>query len=415
METTEAYLSDLNVTTLSPASDVIPRLTRAAILFTIAFLVIASNLLIIIAFSVEKRLRIYTNYYIISMAIADAMLGLTGMGLSLFQNILGYRWTFRYVSCNIVLTFSHTSLHVSVLMLVVISIDRWYAIYYPLKHLAQRSRKNAVRRNVIVWLVGFIFWGSFIGVWGIVDDRYHNSPFCIPLYPRSVIATFVAAALYYWIPTGMIAFFYFFIYRKIRSSGSNKLTTKFAANDAVRTGSSDTSNTGSRSSLSHNSTDVSVISTNKDHHSVEGREATMGDCQHVASNQNEVILTNWKTGNVPTTTSTANGSVGNPRRRSAGRSKTATLDSAKAQRTLSLLIISLIVAWTPYAGIIVTTTYCYTVLKVSSSGECFPSILLTTSLWMSWSNSLLNPVMYAIAQPLFKETILKILCCKCRN
>ncbi|PIK56739.1 putative muscarinic acetylcholine receptor DM1 [Apostichopus japonicus] len=308
METTEAYLSDVNVTTLSPGSDVIPRfsvnMTRAAIQFTIAFLVIASNLLIIIAFSVEKRLRVYTNYYIISMAIADAMLGLTGMGLSLFQNILGYRWTFGYVSCNIVLTFSHTSLHVSVLMLVVISIDRWYAYTTPLStwHSAAGRTRSVAMSSYGLWVH---LLGVILGVWGIVDDRYHNSLFC-SLLSRSVIATFVAAALYYWIPTGMIAFFYFFIYRKIRSSGSNKLTTKFAANDAVRTWSSDTSNTGSMSSLSHNSTDVSVISTNNDHHDVEGKEATMGDCQHVASNQNEVILTNWKTGNVPTTTSTAN-------------------------------------------------------------------------------------------------------------
>ncbi|PIK56740.1 putative muscarinic acetylcholine receptor M3-like [Apostichopus japonicus] len=159
METTEAYLSDLNVTTLSPASDVIPRLTRAAILFTIAFLVIASNLLIIIAFSVEKRLRVYTNYYIISMAIADAMLGLTGMGLSLFQNILGYRWTFGYVSCNIVLTFSHTSLHVSVLMLVVISIDRWYAIYYPLS-----TWHSAAGRTRSVAMSSYGLLGSSLGV-----------------------------------------------------------------------------------------------------------------------------------------------------------------------------------------------------------------------------------------------------------
>ncbi|KAJ8029155.1 Muscarinic acetylcholine receptor M1 [Holothuria leucospilota] len=399
--------------TTFPLGDEVPsnitvNVTRVTILSVIAFLVVISNLSIILAFAVEKQLRVYTNYYIINMAIADVMVGLTAMGLSILQNLLQYVWPFGYIACNVIISISHSSLHVSVLMLVVICIDRWYAVHYPLKHLAQRRKKNALRRNILVWLASFLFWGSFIGVWGLVDTTLHNTTLCGPLYNRYVISTLVAAAMYYWIPTIIIGILYYFIYRKIRSSGGIEVSKQFQGNGSIACHSSVTSIPGSETTISHVSKSVSYNSSAETLSHLDNPatvpevtteskilftiQTKMRSSDHYNDDRN--VHQGGTTSDARQTTKSK-------------RNQETTLDNQKAQRTLSLLIISLVLTWTPYATAILASTYCHTVL-MKRSGECFPTIFLVVGLWCSWGNSILNPFMYAAAQPLFRKTILKI-------
>ncbi|KAJ8029638.1 Octopamine receptor beta-3R [Holothuria leucospilota] len=184
-------------------------LTQVIIPSIVIFLEVSSNFLIVLDFALEKRLRVYTNYYVVNMAIADSLVGLVAMGFHLGQSLMNFRWPFGHISCSIIMSITHTLLHVSVVMIAVISIDRCYEVYYPLLHLRQRRNMNAIRRNILVWVVCFIFWGSFIGVWRQMDEARHLTVVCGPLYNRNVVGTLVVASVYYWIPatiTGVINF-----------------------------------------------------------------------------------------------------------------------------------------------------------------------------------------------------------------
>lgn len=68
----------MNYTTKLPIYNAmaLPYITLEVI---VAFLAIFGNLLVLIAFLVEKKLRKMTNFYIISLSVADLLIGLIGI------------------------------------------------------------------------------------------------------------------------------------------------------------------------------------------------------------------------------------------------------------------------------------------------------------------------------------------------
>lgn len=380
-------------------------LTQVIISSIVIFLVVSNNFLILLAFALEKRLRVYTNYYVVNMAIADGLVGLVAMGFSLWQSLMNFRWSFGHISCSIIMSITHTLLHVSIVMIAVISIDRCCAVYYPLRHLQQRSKMNAIRRNSLVWVVCFIFWGSFIGVWRQLDEARHDTVSCGPLYNRYVFGTLVVTSAYYWIPATIIGVMNICIYYKIRSSGGHQISKTFKVNKKISLDVSKSSAfRGSQTSISCVSmTDTfkvpfeSEVSTGDD--LVAHQEDRNSSGRNISEEEREdrVEKVN-KEKTLPR--------GGRTRREQEPREHghRNALGGKKAQRTLSLLIIALIITWTPYSAVIGISTYC----RIQMTSSCIPRLLFRFVLWLSWANSLLNPFMYAVAQPLFRETILKM-------
>ena len=112
-----------------------------------AIFIVAGNLLTIVLFTLNKNLRKKSLFLIINMAFADLMLGAVILPLHIY--LLGdvYRvWTSSlYTSLyTSLLVVQIIFLQVSLVSAALISVERFYAIYWPLKHRTLSTRAYRV-------------------------------------------------------------------------------------------------------------------------------------------------------------------------------------------------------------------------------------------------------------------------------
>ncbi|XP_063833707.1 orexin/Hypocretin receptor type 1-like [Ostrinia nubilalis] len=122
-----------------------------AIVFVIGLI---GNALVCIAVYRNHSMRTVTNYFIVNLAVADFMVILICLPPTVLWDVTE-TWFFGTAMCRIVLYFQSVSVTVSVLTLTFISVDRWYAICFPLKFKSTTGRaKTAI---LIIWLLSLLF------------------------------------------------------------------------------------------------------------------------------------------------------------------------------------------------------------------------------------------------------------------
>lgn len=420
MELSRDHIININFTLFpSPESDTTTsshssstsnlQLRGALIMLPFILFVVLANILTILAFLVEKRLHIFCNYFVINMAIADTLVGITAMAPSMVQFLLAFQWPFGHVSCSILMTISHMSFHVSILSVLVICADRWYAVTHPLKHRSVRSRGMALKVNSLIWLMSFVIWGPFTGIWALLDPFSQTAVSCSPVYLRFALGTFGAVVIVYWVPVSMIGVLYISVYRKILTSGGVQVSRNFEKQSKPE-----------RESASLSRIDIITIS---EASTVNSHGTKPGSSSEPQTSQGEMSLQsmidekeNGKERCGVLSTGSSHDSTANDikSKQDAANHKIVKNErnSAKAQRTLTFLVVALVVTWTPYACVVLALTYCYTILQTVN---CFSPIFPVISVWITWGNSLLNPIMYAAAQPLFRKTMVKLLFGQCNK
>lgn len=99
------------------------------------------NGLVIVAFRRERRLRRRTNYYIVSLAVADLLVGLVGIPCAVLSSVgLPRHLHLCVFSVSLIIVLCT----VSILSLVAVSADRYWAILYPMAYSTSSSTKTAV-------------------------------------------------------------------------------------------------------------------------------------------------------------------------------------------------------------------------------------------------------------------------------
>ncbi|XP_050668159.1 orexin/Hypocretin receptor type 1-like [Leptidea sinapis] len=122
-----------------------------AIVFVIGLI---GNALVCVAVYRNHSMRTVTNYFIVNLAVADFMVILICLPPTVLWDVTE-TWFFGTAMCRIVLYFQSVSVTVSVLTLTFISVDRWYAICFPLKFKSTTSRaKTAI---LIIWVLSLLF------------------------------------------------------------------------------------------------------------------------------------------------------------------------------------------------------------------------------------------------------------------
>eukprot|EP00058_Branchiostoma_floridae_P022199 XP_002607689.1 hypothetical protein BRAFLDRAFT_82865 [Branchiostoma floridae] len=90
------------------------------------------NCLVIMAVYRERNLRSITNYFIVSLAVTDALMAVLVMPLAVYFEVM-QMWTMGFVMCDVFVTFDVMFCTASIFNLVAISIDRLengdYVIY----------------------------------------------------------------------------------------------------------------------------------------------------------------------------------------------------------------------------------------------------------------------------------------------
>ncbi|KAK3914459.1 Adenosine receptor A2b [Frankliniella fusca] len=107
----------------------------------VAVMAVAGNALVILAFQRERRLRRRTNYYIVSLAMADLLVGLLGIPFALLASV---GLPHNLYACLFTVSLLVVLCTISIFCLVAVSVDRYWAILHPLGYSRNVSTKKAV-------------------------------------------------------------------------------------------------------------------------------------------------------------------------------------------------------------------------------------------------------------------------------
>ncbi|KAJ2940889.1 hypothetical protein O0L34_g10148 [Tuta absoluta] len=99
-------------------------------------------------------MRTVTNYFIVNLAIADFMVLLFCLPPTVLWDVTE-TWFLGDTLCKVLLYFQSVSVSVSVLTLTFISVDRWYAICWPLKFKSTTSRAKTAM--FFIWLISLLY------------------------------------------------------------------------------------------------------------------------------------------------------------------------------------------------------------------------------------------------------------------
>ena len=163
-------------------------------------LTVCGNLLVIISISHFKQLHTPTNFLILSLATADMMVGVTVMPIHFISSSLCLHVS--KIFCYVCLLCPSHFTFLSIYNVSFISLDRWYALCYPLQYSIKVTSKCMSIAICLKWLISFSYNLTFIyfngtattdtlcfrdcsavaeGVWSVIDL------FLVFVFPCSVI------------------------------------------------------------------------------------------------------------------------------------------------------------------------------------------------------------------------------------
>ncbi|XP_029967821.1 trace amine-associated receptor 13c-like [Salarias fasciatus] len=123
-------------------------------LSSISVVTVTLNLLIIISISHFKKLHTPTNLLLLSLAVSDFFVGL----LMVFQIILiDGCWFLGDLMCAVYFIFDHIFTSASIGTMVLISVDRYVAICYPLLYPTKVTQNRAKICVLMCWLICVLF------------------------------------------------------------------------------------------------------------------------------------------------------------------------------------------------------------------------------------------------------------------
>ncbi|XP_062561572.1 neuropeptide SIFamide receptor-like isoform X2 [Armigeres subalbatus] len=148
---------------------------------TVVFIMgLVGNALVCIAVYTNHSMRTVTNIFIVNLAVADFFVILFCLPPTVVWDVTE-TWFMGKAMCKVVIYFQTVSVTVSVLTLTYISIDRWYAICFPLRYKPRPER--AWRFIAVIWLIGFL---SDVPEFLVLTTRRKKLRFDIKLFTQCV-------------------------------------------------------------------------------------------------------------------------------------------------------------------------------------------------------------------------------------
>ncbi|KAI4462188.1 olfactory receptor and adenosine receptor [Holotrichia oblita] len=151
--TTEDYFVNSTFMMSSPGE---LNLYYAAFEVLVAIFAVVGNAMVIFVFRKERKLRRRTNYYIVSLAAADFLVGLLGIPFAIMASV---GLPSNLYACLFTVSLLVVLCTISIFCLVAVSVDRYWAILHPMGYsrnvrtrtaLGKCSRFNSNNNDVVV-------------------------------------------------------------------------------------------------------------------------------------------------------------------------------------------------------------------------------------------------------------------------
>ncbi|XP_055455184.1 trace amine-associated receptor 1 [Psammomys obesus] len=192
------------------------RVVLYSLMSLIILATLVGNLLVIISISHFKQLHTPTNWLLHSMATVDFLLGCLVMPYSMVRTV-EHCWYFGEIFCKF-----HTSTDIilssaSIFHLSFISIDRYYAVCYPLRYKARINILTIFWMILVSWSIPSIFaFGmiflelNFKGVEELYCKQIGYLGGCFVFFNK--ISAVLGFVTFFYIPGSVMLFVYYRIY-----------------------------------------------------------------------------------------------------------------------------------------------------------------------------------------------------------
>ncbi|XP_054640652.1 histamine H1 receptor [Dunckerocampus dactyliophorus] len=211
---------DPNALTLNQSLSLHGRLHSALLGVSLGFLsllTIIMNLLVLYAVKKEKSLHTVGNLYVVSLSVADLIVGTTVMPLNLVY-LLEDEWKLGRAICQFWLIMDYVASTASIFSLFILCLDRYRSVRQPLKYLKYRTRGKA---SVMIsgawllsmmWIVPILGWRSFT----CVELKPEEENKCDTDFRFVTWFKVITAVFNFYIPSVLMLWFYTHIYLAVR-------------------------------------------------------------------------------------------------------------------------------------------------------------------------------------------------------
>ncbi|XP_027134668.1 histamine H1 receptor [Larimichthys crocea] len=183
----------------------------------LSLLTVIMNLLVLFAVKKEKSLHTVGNLYIVSLSVADLIVGTTVMPLNLVY-LLEDEWKLGRAVCQFWLIMDYVASTASIFSLFILCLDRYRSVRQPLKYLKYRTRGKA---SVMIsgawllsmmWIIPILGWRSFTHV----DLKPEEENKCDTDFRFVTWFKVITAVLNFYVPSILMLWFYTHIYLAVR-------------------------------------------------------------------------------------------------------------------------------------------------------------------------------------------------------
>ncbi|KAK5623724.1 5-hydroxytryptamine receptor 2B [Crenichthys baileyi] len=338
------------------------QLRWAALLIVMVIIpTIGGNILVILAVSLERKLQNATNYFLMSLAVADLLVGLLVMPIALV-----------------------TILYTSIMHLCAISLDRYIAIKRPIQHSQYKSRAKALAKIALVWLIsiGIAIPIPIKGLRNLHNNITFNSNHTCLLKPETFSEFIIFGSLTaFFIPLAIMMIIYLLTVQVLRKKVyllRSKVTHRLSSSPIS------TVFQGDPASASPQAEQMNML----DIRLSRLQEKTNAGMMN-ASTENEISFRRMST---------------------MGKKSMQTLSNEqRASKVLGIVFLLFVVMWCPFFITNITSALC------SSCVEKVISRLMEIFVWVGYMSSGINPLVYTLFNKTFREAFTRYIICKYKN
>ncbi|XP_051958650.1 muscarinic acetylcholine receptor M3 [Xyrauchen texanus] len=181
---------------------------------SLSLVTIIGNILVLVSFKVNKQLKTVNNYYLLSLAFADLIIGILSMNLYTTYIVMD-QWALGNWACDLWLAIDYVASNASVMNLLVISFDRYFSVTRPLTYRVKRTTKRAMTMIGLAWSISFVLWAPAILFWQyFVGERTVLPGECYIQFLSEPITTFCTAIAAFYLPVTIMTILYWRIYKE---------------------------------------------------------------------------------------------------------------------------------------------------------------------------------------------------------
>ncbi|KAL4659703.1 muscarinic acetylcholine receptor M1-like [Arapaima gigas] len=370
---------------------------------------IVGNLLVVISIRVNRNLHTVNNLFLLSLAVADLILGTISMNLYTTYIIMN-RWPLGNLACDIWLAIDYVTSNASVMNLLVISFDRFFSVTRPLTYRVKRTPRRAGIMIGLAWTVSFVLWAPAILFWEHIEGkRMIEDEKCSIQFLSKPIITFATAIAAFYLPVTIMIILYWRVYRETKNR-TRELSGLLGS--AITPGPSqpgrccwdleeEASNSTSSEEHEQDTKGVSAlvvrvpliqISEVQEHIKEKITDCGIRRIHHLGARQ---------LGSLPSLSLGQQPRANSPKPPITNKRRSMIVKEKKAARTLTAILLAFIVTWTPY-----------NIMVLLSIFYCVPLKLWQLGYWLCYVNSTVNPVCYALCNESFRVTFKSLLLCR---